>query len=79
MTCLKLFRFEQAEEDCHRALGFNLGPADKAKALLRRATARSALQKLPEAEKDLRQVSTVALKGCMWREGDRCGSHHSMV
>ncbi|KAG2452889.1 hypothetical protein HYH02_002233 [Chlamydomonas schloesseri] len=59
MACLKIFRFEQAEEDCNRALRFDLKEADKAKALLRRATARSALQKYPEAEKDLRAVLAV--------------------
>ncbi|GIM05847.1 hypothetical protein Vretimale_10263 [Volvox reticuliferus] len=59
MACLKIFRFEQAEEDCNRALKFVLKEADKAKALLRRATARTALQKYAEAEKDLRQVLSV--------------------
>ncbi|KAG2489697.1 hypothetical protein HYH03_011806 [Edaphochlamys debaryana] len=59
MACLKIFRFEQAEEDCNRALRFDLKEADKAKALLRRATARTALQKYTEAEKDLRQVLAV--------------------
>ena len=29
MACLKIFRFEQAEEDCNRALAFQLAPADK--------------------------------------------------
>ncbi|GLC45676.1 hypothetical protein PLESTB_001317700 [Pleodorina starrii] len=59
MAGLKIFRFEQAEEDCNRALKFELKEADKAKALLRRATARTALQKYAEAEKDLRQVLSV--------------------
>ncbi|GLI62608.1 hypothetical protein VaNZ11_005151, partial [Volvox africanus] len=59
MAYLKIFRFEQAEEDCNRALKFVLKEADKAKALLRRATARTALQKYVEAEKDLRQVLSV--------------------
>ncbi|KAG2422871.1 hypothetical protein HXX76_015702 [Chlamydomonas incerta] len=59
MACLKIFRFEQAEEDCNRALRFDLKEGDKAKALLRRATARSALQKYGEAEKDLRAVLAV--------------------
>ncbi|KXZ54409.1 hypothetical protein GPECTOR_5g64 [Gonium pectorale] len=59
MASLKLFRFEAAEEDCNRALQLDLKGADKAKALLRRATARTALQKYPEAEKDLRQVLSI--------------------
>ncbi|GFR46794.1 hypothetical protein Agub_g8426, partial [Astrephomene gubernaculifera] len=59
MAFLKLFRFEQAEEECNKALRFDLKEADKAKALLRRATARSALQKHNEAERDLRQVLAV--------------------
>ncbi len=29
MACLKIFRFEQAEEDCNRALRFDLKEADK--------------------------------------------------
>ncbi|EFJ45649.1 hypothetical protein VOLCADRAFT_37647, partial [Volvox carteri f. nagariensis] len=28
MACLKIFRFEQAEEDCNRALQFDLKEAD---------------------------------------------------
>jgi len=56
IACIKLFRFEQAEEDCNRALDFELSDKDKVKALLRRATARDALQKYEGAEKDLRSV-----------------------
>ncbi|GAX80630.1 hypothetical protein CEUSTIGMA_g8065.t1 [Chlamydomonas eustigma] len=57
MACIKLFRFEQAEDDCCKALQFpDLSEKDKVKALLRRATARDALQKYDEAEKDLREV-----------------------
>eukprot|EP00798_Chlamydomonas_sp_ICE-L_P022486 gene22486-29612_t len=56
MACIKLFRFEQAEEDCNRALKLVVNDKDKVKALLRRATARDALQKYEDAEKDLRLV-----------------------
>lgn len=56
MACIKLFRFEQAEEDCNKVLKFELTDKDKVKALLRRATARDALQKYDLAEQDLRAV-----------------------
>ncbi|KAL6761662.1 hypothetical protein V8C86DRAFT_805711 [Haematococcus lacustris] len=56
MACIKLFRFEQAEDDCNKVLRFELADKDKVKALLRRATARDALQKYEGAEADLRAV-----------------------
>ncbi|MEW5298614.1 MAG: hypothetical protein WDW36_001714 [Sanguina aurantia] len=56
MACLKIFRFEQAEDDCCKVLTFELDEDNRVKALLRRATARTALQKYTEAESDLRAV-----------------------
>ncbi len=47
-------RFEQAESDCNRALGFDVSPADRVKALLRRGTARQHLYKVAEAAEDFR-------------------------
>ena len=61
MALIKMFRFEQAEDDCSVVLErFSsptvVGEKDRVKALLRRATARDALQKYDEAEKDLKEV-----------------------
>jgi tetratricopeptide (TPR) repeat protein len=47
-------RFEQAEADCNRALGFDLSSADRVKALLRRGTARQHLYRVAEAAEDFR-------------------------
>uniref|UniRef100_A0A7S3VIH0 Amidase domain-containing protein n=1 Tax=Dunaliella tertiolecta TaxID=3047 RepID=A0A7S3VIH0_DUNTE len=68
IACIKLFRFEQAEEDCKRALSFDLSQKDKVKALLRRATARDALQKYDAAEKDLRAVLALEANNKQARE-----------
>jgi len=54
MAYLKAFRFEQAESDCNRALGFDLSSADRVKALLRRGTARQHLYRVAEAAEDFR-------------------------
>lgn len=80
MALIKMFRFEQAEDDCtyvlerfpltaaaaasahapaqDKGVGGSglLGEKDRVKALLRRATARDALQKYDEAERDLKEV-----------------------
>ena len=53
---LLLCRFDQAEEDCNKALGFELSPNDKAKALLRRGTARMHLYRGPQALQDFQAV-----------------------
>ncbi|GBF88460.1 hypothetical protein Rsub_01173 [Raphidocelis subcapitata] len=54
MAYLRAFRFEQAEADCNRALGFDLSVADRVKALLRRGTARQHLYRVTEAAEDFR-------------------------
>jgi tetratricopeptide (TPR) repeat protein len=54
-----LCRFEQAEEDCNKALGFELSPNDKAKALLRRGTARMHLYRGPQALQDFQAVLSI--------------------
>jgi hypothetical protein len=53
---MHLPRFEQAEEDCNAALSFDLAPPDKAKALLRRGTARVHLYRGPDALQDFQAV-----------------------
>ncbi|KAG1660040.1 hypothetical protein FOA52_010025 [Chlamydomonas sp. UWO 241] len=69
MACIRLFRFEQAEDDCCRALAFpDLSEKDKVKALLRRATARDALQKYDDAERDLKQVLSLESNNRQARE-----------
>ena len=49
-------RFEQAEDDCNRALKFDLTDSDKVKALLRRGNARMGLHKFEKAAKDFNLV-----------------------
>lgn len=56
MACLKIFRFEQAELDCSKALSYDLQEVDKCKALLRRGNARMGLHRLEEGAKDFKLV-----------------------
>ena len=54
MCWLKLGRFRQAMEDCDSVLNADAG---NVKALLRRGTARQALEQLAEAAEDFRRVT----------------------
>lgn len=57
LLLLQVFRFEQAEGDAQRVLGFkDLPEPDRVKALLRRGTARMGLHKFEESSRDFNLV-----------------------